>query len=114
MGRRFVVKAPPEVPGQHRVEGAREVVGADLVELRFADKERREPRRIGAERLVRQVRPGLALGLGQEHHPVPPLLERFGPRQAREPKRQEFAREHQRSRLVLRNGKRLLGEDERA
>ena len=49
MGRRFVVEAPRQVPGQHRVERVCEIVGADLVELRLADEERREPAGIGGE-----------------------------------------------------------------
>ena len=67
-----------------------------------------------AKSLVRKVRPRLAFGATQKHHPVAPLLERFRPRQAREPERKNAARERQRGRLVLRDGKRLLGEDERA
>ena len=114
MGRRLVVEAPRQVPGQRRVEGARKVIGADLVELRLADEERREPAGIGGQGLVRQVRPRLALGAAQEHHPVATLLERFRPRQARDAKRKNAARQRQRSRLVLRDGERLLGEDERA
>ena len=114
MGRRFVSEAPRQVPGQRRVEGAGKVIGADLVELRLADEERRKPARIGGKRLVRQVRPRLALGAAQEHHPVPPLLERFRPRQAREAKRKDAARQRERGRLVLRDGERLLGKDERA
>ncbi len=114
MGRRFVVEAPRQVPGQRGVERAREIVGADLVELRFAEEERREPAGIGGQGFVRQVRPRLAFGAAQEHHPVAPLLERFGPRQARDPKRKNAARQRERCRLVLRDGERLLGEDERA
>src|SRR6202044_142099 len=47
VSRRFVSEAPRQVPGQRRVEGAREIIGADVVELRLANEEGREPARIG-------------------------------------------------------------------
>src|SRR3984957_810828 len=112
VGRRFVNEPPRHVPGQRGVEGAREVGGGDLVELRLPNEERREPVRIGGKRFVRQVRPGLALGAAQEHTPVAPLLERFCPRQACDPKRKDAAREDEPSRVVLWNGEGPLGEDE--
>jgi hypothetical protein len=49
----LVNEAPRQIPGQRGVEGVREIIGANLVEFRLADKERREPARISRQRLVR-------------------------------------------------------------
>ena len=112
MSRRFISKTPRQVPGQRRVEGAGKVIGADLVELRLADEERRKPAGIGGQRLVRQVRPRLPLGAPQEQRAVAALLERFRPWQARDAKGKSAARQRQRGRLILRDGERLLVKDE--
>ena len=68
---RFFGEPPRQVPGQHRVERARKLIGADLVELRFAEEERREPAGVGGQSFVRQVGPQLALGLAPETSPGP-------------------------------------------
>ena len=108
-----LIEAPRQIPGQQRVQRLGEVVRADVVEARLADEKRREPvgdRRPSAS--SRKVRPRLAFGATQEHHPVAPLLERScvqGRRASAE--RKNAARERERAASSAGTAKRLLGED---
>ena len=95
------------------MERVREIVRADLVEPRLADKERREPFGILDEARVREVRPDVALGAPEEAHPVAPLGQRPAPRQAAGPKREGAAGERRGALLVRRDGQRLLGQRQR-
>ena len=109
---RFFGEPPRQVPGQHRVERARKLIGADLVELRFAEEERREPAGVGGQASSDRSGHSSLSACGQKHHPVPALLERVRPRQPRNTNGKNAACQRERGVVVLRGGERLLGEDD--
>ncbi len=96
------------------MQGLPEVVGRDIVARLAADDEWRKPfGRTGADRIVRQVRPWLALGSAQEGDTLPPLDQGFGPGQAVKPDAGDSFGEEHRCVGRSRHGERGIREQKR-
>ena len=79
MGRCLRVEAPLQVPGQEAAKSLAQEVGPDVREPAPADEMGRKPLLDGRrQRLVRQVRPFIALRMAQEHDTFAPLRQRLG------------------------------------
>ena len=101
MGRCLGVEPAMQGAVQQGVEGLGDLVGADVPQRGLAEQEGRQPvaDRV-AQRAVRQVRPGLALGGAQKGDAVAPLRPRRRPGQAIDPEPPQSLGEGTSRRLV--------------
>ena len=111
MGRRFGIEPALQRPRQQRAQRRIQFIGRDVAERGFGGQHRREPVACGLrQRRIGQIRPFLAFAGAQEHDPVAPLLQRFGPRQPVDAETGDAVGEFLRGTIIGGDRHRLVGQ----